>query len=530
MEEMLDFCHKTGRECYGKTDLPLLLEISKMINSSSNIKEVLYPVLKVITEYITAEKASLSILNRQKSKIFIEVGYGFENKAMPNVEYNIGEGITGEVVKTGQSIFIPKIHEDKRYLNKLQSKLLTKDRQDLSFICVPVLVQNQIAGAISIHRIYDQYLNQREMIRLLSIIGSLIAESVRARQDRIEEIEKLKEENAHLQNELKERFQPINIIGNSSKIREVYKLIEMVSKTNASVLIRGESGTGKELIADAIHYSSPRAKKPLIKVNCSALPESLIESELFGHEKGSFTGADQLRKGRFELAQGGSIFLDEIGDLPAQTQVKLLRIIQQREFERVGGTETFKSDVRIITATNRNLEELIKENKFREDLFYRINVFPIYLPPLRERINDIPILADHFIQKCNKQNMTDIKRISSSAIDMLMVYNWPGNIRELENCIERAAIMSADGVIRSNNLPPTLQTAKSSGTENQGTLDFIMERVEKQLIMEALTTTLGNSTKAGKMLGITERIMGLRIKKYNIDLKKYRQQKGINDE
>jgi Nif-specific regulatory protein len=260
------------------------------------------------------------------------------------------------------------------------------------------------------------------------------------------------------------------------------------------------------------------------------LPEGLIESELFGHEKGSFTGANSLRKGRFELAEGGSIFLDEIGDLPAQTQVKLLRTIQQREFERVGGTETFKSDVRIITATNRNLEELIKENKFREDLYYRINVFPVFLPALRERINDIPVLVDHFIQKCNELNMTNIRRISSSAIDMLMVYHWPGNIRELENCIERAAIMSTDGVIRSHNLPPTLQTAQSSGTENKGTLYSIMERVEKQLIVDALTSSLGNINKAALMLGITERIMGLRIKKYDLETKKYKKQRGIYDE
>lgn len=530
MDTRIDFCQKAGRMCYGKTDLPLLLEISQMINNSGNIKEVLQPVLETISNHVGAEKTTLSILNREKSKIIVEAEYGINKSASNQVEYNIGEGITGEVVKTGEPIFIPKIYEDKRYLNKLKTKLTTRDKQDISFVCVPVVVEKQIAGAISIQRVFDKFLDKHELFRLLSIIGSMITEAVRARQDRLEEIERLKAENAHLQSELKERFQPDNIIGNSGKMSEVYKLIERVAKTNATVLIRGESGTGKELIADAIHYNSPRADKPLIKVNCSALPEGLIESELFGHEKGSFTGADAQRKGRFELAEGGSIFLDEIGDLPAQTQVKLLRTIQQREFERVGGTETFKSDVRIITATNRDLEGLIKEDKFREDLFYRINVFPIFIPPLRERINDIPILVDHFIQKCNENNMTDIRRISSSAIDMLMVYNWPGNIRELENCIERAAIMSTDGVIRAHCLPPTLQTAKSSGTETKGTLNSIMERVEKQLIVEALTSSLGNGTQAAKMLGITERIMGLRIKKYKIDIRKYKQQKGLVDE
>jgi Nif-specific regulatory protein len=530
MNKGLDFCQKTGRECFGKTDLPLLLEISQMINNSGNIKEVLHPVLEIISNYIKAEQTTLSILNRERSKIIVEVGYGIEKGTSNQVEYNIGEGITGEVVKTGKPIFIPKIYVDKRYLNKLKTKLTTKDKQDLSFICAPVVVEKQIAGTISILRVYDKYLDQHELFRLLSIIGAMITESVRARQGKIEEIERLKAENEQLHTKLKTRFKVENIIGNSGKMQEVYELIERVATTNATVLIRGESGTGKELIADAIHYNSPRAKKPLIKVNCSALPEGLIESELFGHEKGSFTGADSQRKGRFELAEGGSIFLDEIGDLPAQTQVKLLRTIQQREFERVGGTETFKSDVRIITATNRDLESLIKEDKFREDLYYRINVFPIFIPPLRERINDIPILVDHFIQKCNEQNMTNIRRISSSAIDMLMVYNWPGNIRELENCIERAAIMSTDGVIKSHNFPPTLQTALSSHTENTGTLNSILERVEKQLIIESLTGAFGNSAKAAKMLGITERIIGLRIKKYNLDLKKYKEQKGGDDE
>jgi Nif-specific regulatory protein len=305
-------------------------------------------------------------------------------------------------------------------------------------------------------------------------------------------------------------------------MREVYKLIRTVAPTNASVIIRGESGVGKELIAEAIHNASKRAGMPFIKVNCSALPENLIESELFGHEKGSFTGADGQRKGRFELADKGTIFLDEIGDLPMLTQIKLLRVIQQREFDRIGGTKTIKTDVRIIAATNRNLEHLMKENLFRDDLYYRINVFPIYVPALRERKNDIPILVDYFITKYNKINSSHILRISSSAIDLLMLYYWPGNIRELENCIERAAILSMDGVIRSNNLPPTLQTAESSHTERTTTLDKVLEDVEKQMIIDTLVTTKGNLAKAAVIMGVTERILGLRIKKYDIDARRYK--------
>jgi Nif-specific regulatory protein len=305
-------------------------------------------------------------------------------------------------------------------------------------------------------------------------------------------------------------------------MRDVYSLVQMVGKTNSTVLIRGESGVGKELVADAIHEASPRKGKPFIKVNCSALPESLIESELFGHEKGAFTGADSQRKGRFELASGGTIFLDEIGDIPLSTQVKLLRMIQQREFERLGGTETIKSDVRIICATNRNLEEMITNDEFREDLYYRINVFPIYIPSLRERRDDIPILVDHFINKFNKENLTKIKRITTSALDMLMVYKWPGNIRELENCIERACILSTDNVIHSYNLPPSLQTADSSNTSAKGGMLYTVEQVEKQLIREALTTTKGNIAKAAENLKITERMLGTRLKKYDIEAWRYK--------
>jgi Nif-specific regulatory protein len=350
----------------------------------------------------------------------------------------------------------------------------------------------------------------------------MIAQAVRTRQEYAEEIENLQEENSKLKSELKERIRPAGIVGSSGKMQSVYELIEMVAPTNASVLIRGESGVGKELIADAIHYGSLRKKKPFIKVNCAALPDSLIESELFGHERGAFTGANIMRKGRFEVAEGGTIFLDEIGDLPSSTQVKLLRILQEREFERLGSTKPIKVDVRIVCATNRNLEEAIVENKFREDLYYRINVFPLFIPPLRERLNDIPGLVDHFIAKFNKTHNKTIKRISASAIDMLMVYHWPGNIRELENCIERACILSSDNVIRSNNLPPTLQTAVSSRTKSNGTLEAVIDKVEKQMLLDTLISTKGNMVKASEILGITERMMGIRIKKYDIDPKRFK--------
>jgi Nif-specific regulatory protein len=255
----------------------------------------------------------------------------------------------------------------------------------------------------------------------------------------------------------------------------------------------------------------------MVKINCAAIPEMLIESELFGYEKGAFTGADKLHKGRFELAEKSTIFLDEIGDLSPNLQVKLLRVLQEKEFQRLGGNETIRADVRIITATNRNLEEMIIKNEFREDLYYRLNVFPLFIPPLRERRGDIPLLVNHFIEKYNKIHGLEIKRISSTAIDLLMTYHWPGNIRELENCIERAAILSTDRVIRSHNLPPTLQSAASTHSRVDGSLEAILENVEKQMLIDALNISKGNMSKAAEQLKLTERMMGLRIKKYQID-------------
>jgi Nif-specific regulatory protein len=516
------FCERTGKPCYGDSELPLLFEISQRINNSIFLKDAMNSIMEIIAGYLGAERSLLSILNREVSNIFIEAGHGISHEEKKQGKYLIGEGITGEVVKTGKPVYIEKIKKAPGFVNKTKISLKTDNKEDISFVCVPITVEGEILGTLSIARKYDERILKEELIRILSVVGSLIASAVRARQGRMEEIERLRAENIELQNELQNRFIDENIIGNSSKMKEVYKQVQQVSKTQATVLIRGESGVGKELITDAIHYGSERAKNPLIKVNCAAIPESLIESELFGHEKGAFTGADKQKKGRFELAEGGSIFLDEIGELPLQIQVKLLRVLQEKEFERLGGTKTLKTDVRVIAATNRNLEEAIKDGSFREDLYYRLNVFPLFVPALRERLNDIPLLVDHFITKANKKNGTDIIRISSSAIEMLMIYRWPGNIRELENCIERAAILSTDKVIRPQNLPPTLQTAQSSGTTNKGTLQSIVEKVEKQLIIDTLTNQRGNVFQSAKELGISNRKLGLRIDKYDIDVSKYK--------
>jgi Nif-specific regulatory protein len=305
-------------------------------------------------------------------------------------------------------------------------------------------------------------------------------------------------------------------------MRDVFEMIEKVSASDASVLIRGESGTGKELVANAIHYNSLRAKEPFIKVNCAALPETLMESELFGHEKGAFTGATQRRIGKFERAHGGTLFLDEIGTLNLAAQAKILRVLQEKELERVGGDDTIKVDVRIITATNKPLEKALEKGDFREDLYYRLNIFPIYLPPLRERKTDILLLADFFLEKYRGKYKKDVKRITTPAIDMLMRYHWPGNVRELENCIERAMLLCNNHVVHSYNLPPSIQTAESSETVLPGSLSSALALFEKDFIIDALKNAQGNIAKAARALDTSERILGLRIKKYGIQTKQFR--------
>lgn len=357
---------------------------------------------------------------------------------------------------------------------------------------------------------------------LLSLFGSMIAQAYRIEYAVRGERERLREENQHLKLELKEKYDFSHIIGTSNAMKLVYEQVTQVARSNATVLLRGESGTGKELIANAIHYNSLRSKKPFVKVNCAALPESLIESELFGHEKGAFTGADRLKRGRFELAEGGTLFLDEIGDLPQQTQIKLLRVLQEREFERVGGTQTLRANIRLIAATNKDLETAIRNGQFREDLYYRLNVFTIFLPPLRERKSDILLLAEHFLEKYEREHNKRVRRISTPAIDMLMSYHYPGNVRELENAIERAVLACDASVIHSHHLPPTLQTAEVSGTVTDLSLAAAVAAFERGLIQDALKSTRGNVAKAAKLLVSTERILGYKIRKYGIEPARFR--------
>jgi two-component system NtrC family response regulator len=331
---------------------------------------------------------------------------------------------------------------------------------------------------------------------------------------------KLVQENRELRARLQERYTFGNIVYGSPKMEEVMGLVSRVAPSQATVLITGESGTGKELIAHAIHHASPRSGRPLVKVNCAALPEPLLESELFGHEKGAFTGALQRRIGRFEEADGGTVFLDEIGDLSPGTQVKLLRILQEKEFQRLGSNATLKTDVRVLTATHRDLDEARRTGLFREDLYYRLNVISIPLPPLRERREDIPLLIDHFLKKFSKENQKTISDLSKEARSLLLRYPYPGNIRELENLIERAVVLCRGEIITTQDLPFHLREGRSERMEGlsskeKGLIDTL-EEVEKDMILRALQQHGGIQTKAAESLGISERVLRYKMKKYEI--------------
>ncbi len=337
---------------------------------------------------------------------------------------------------------------------------------------------------------------------------------------RISERQNLIRENIELRDQLRERYKFDEIVSVSDSMEEVLNLAGRVAASNATVLLRGESGTGKELVAKAIHYHSPRAGFPLVKVNCAALPETLLESELFGHEKGAFTGATAKRIGRFEAADRGTIFLDEIGELTAAMQVKLLRVLQEHEFERLGGNQTIRTDVRVIAATNRDIEKAIKDGEFREDLYYRLNVVSIVIPPLRERKEDIPGLIDHFVTKYRNENKKEITGISAEARDLLMRYAYPGNVRELENIIERSVVLSKKGTITAADLP--LHVRGSLGAETlqpsalKDSLNATLDTVERGLIIEALKDAGGVQTRAAEKLGISERVLRYKLKKYKI--------------
>ena len=502
-------------------ELKLLYEISMALHESLDLKKSLYRVVDILAASLGMIRGTITILNPLRDEISIEVAHGLTRIAMERGKYRIGEGITGRVIATGYPFMVPKISEEPLFLNRTETRR-TEVNREFSFICVPIKKGAQVVGALSVDRPYDESFSLMDGEKFLSIIATMIAQHVINLETIYLERDQLRQENQRLRDELANRYHIINIVGNSSRMKEVFQMISQVSRSNATVLVRGESGTGKELVASAIHYASTRSKSAFVKVSCAALPTNLIESELFGHERGAFTGAVRQKAGKFELAHKGTIFLDEIGAIGMDVQVKLLRVIQEREFERVGGTDTIETDVRIIAATNKNLEEAMERGDFREDLYWRLNVFPIYLPPLRERKTDIILLADHLLEKYATENQKDIPGFSKTTIDMLMNYHWPGNVRELENCVERAVLLCEENIIQSYHLPPSMQTVNKPENSPDSSLKEVVEGIERERIVDALKSTRGNMAKAARLLGITERKFAYRAAKYAIDFHWYR--------
>jgi len=501
-------------------ELTVLYEISQLIGSSFDSHEVFSKILNTFHFHLGMNRGTITLLNPNTGELEIRAAHGLTEDEIGRGKYLVGEGITGKVVETGEPMVVPQIEKEPLFLNRTQSREnLTKS--NISFICVPIKNGPHVLGALSADRLFSEEIAFEEDIRLLSIVASMIAQGLKIQQMVLDEKTQLLSENITLKEKLKERYSLYNILGTSNKMTEVFQMIGRVADTDVTVLVRGESGTGKELVANAIHFNSARSSKPFLKLNCAALPDMLIESELFGHEKGAFTGAIEQRSGRFERADGGTLFLDEIGTLNLTAQAKLLRILQEKEFERIGGTRTLRVDVRIIAATSKDLERSIEEGTFREDLYYRLNVFPIFIPPLRERKTDILLLADYFVEKFNRKHKKKVQRISTPAIDMLMQYHWPGNVRELENCVERAVLFCADRVIHSHHLPPTLQTGEQSGTVPSLSFEGAIQNYEKELIIDALKNSGGNMAKAARLLKTTERVISYSVKKLQINPKTY---------
>jgi Nif-specific regulatory protein len=498
--------------------LSTLLDVSQAL-AGLDLKASLHRVLEILAAQYGAVRGLVSLVDADGDlRLVAADGAGDSSRA---VRYRMGEGITGRAVQSGKPIVVPRVSREPAFLHRA-ARRPELAHQELSFICVPIVLNRRAVGALAVDLRFKPDRQFDRSVKFLGVVASMIAQAIKIHRLIDEDRRRLVDENTHLRQELRERYDFSNLVGSSGPMRQIYEQVTQVAATNTTVLIRGESGTGKELIAHAIHYSSLRAKKPFVKVSCAALPESLIESELFGHEKGAFTGADARKKGRFELAEGGTLFLDEIGDVNLATQVKLLRVLQQKEFERVGGTETVKVNVRLIAATNKDLERSIAAGSFREDLYYRLNVFTMFVPPLRERKADLLLLVDHFLEKFAREHQRSIKRISTPAIDMLASYHWPGNVRELENTIERAVVTCDGEVIHGHHLPPSLQTAEASGTVPRVSLKDAVTAYEKDLLQDALKTTRGNRAKAARLLDSTERIINYKVRAYGIDAQRFK--------
>jgi Nif-specific regulatory protein len=499
------------------TRLRTLQQVQALLDEGRDVEGSVSAVLEMLGDRHRLRPCLLSLLDERTGQVQVAVAPGFSRHTREQVRYELGEGITGRVVASGRPVVVPQVGAEPLYLNRTGA---AREGEDRAFLCVPVSAGRRTIGALGALTHPRDTPDLRQACDFLAVVAGSIGQALRRFSPASAEAE---EDAPPRPLAVPHKADLGSFIGTSDAVVSMVEQALQVAATRTTVLVRGESGTGKELVAELIHRNSPRAERPLVKVNCAALPEGLVEAELFGHERGAFTGALARRKGRFELADGGTIFLDEVAEISPATQAKLLRVLQEREYERVGGTETLRVNVRLIAATNRDLEKAIANGTFREDLYYRLNVFTICVPPLRERRPDVLLLADHFALKYGREHGKVVKRISTPAIDMLMRYHWPGNVRELENCMERAVVLCDDAVVHSHHLPPTVQTAEGSGTIPAGSLKHAVATLEREMIADALKTTRGNQAAAAKLLQVSERVVNYKVRKLRIDCARFRE-------
>jgi Nif-specific regulatory protein len=509
-------------------ELTTLYEVSKLLGSSLDLNECLMGTLRLLSSFMGMRKGTIFLSDPMTGELSVHLALGVTPEEMARNKVQHGQGILGQVMRHGAPMVIPDVGVGPQSVHPGTLRQESPE-QPIAFLAVPIKVGGETIGVLSADRLSEEKESLDKDLNVLAIVASLVGQTVSLQQRLRQEREGLLAQTQSLQQALRGRYRLENMVGQSPRMRDVFEAVEQVSQTRATVLLRGESGTGKELVARAIHYRSPRASGPFVRVSCASLPQSLLESELFGHERGAFTGATALKKGRFELADGGSLFLDEIGDLPMPVQVKLLRVLQERCFERVGGTRTIAVDVRIIAATHQDLETAIGQGTFREDLYYRLNVVPILLPPLRERREDIPLLIEHFLARFNHENNRRV-RLTGRALQRLLGHEWPGNVRELENCIERMVIMARRRILLPEDLPLHLQptTDDPRGARlrppqpsarrpaaSEAALPTLRV-MEREQVVEALAQSGGIQARAAALLGITPRQFAYRLRKYGI--------------
>src|SRR5215212_1148094 len=523
-------------------ELSILNEIGQILSSTLELRDTFGRMMQIISDKLNMRRGTLVLLDDSTGRLRTEAAVGLTQDEIERGKYALGEGITGNVVATGRPRIVADVRKEPDFLNRTGRFNPTADDGQISFICVPIKIEGRTTGALSIDKPFVSDEQLRSDYRFLDIVSAFLSQAIQINRMVMRQKEVLLEENAQLRAQVRDRYRFENIIGDSPAMHEVFATVGQVANSRATVLLLGETGTGKEMIAKAIHYNSPRRERPLVRVNCGALTGTLLESELFGHVKGSFTGAIRDKVGRFEAADGGTLFLDEIGTLEPHLQVKLLRALQEREFERVGDTQTMKADVRVIAATNVDLQEEVAKGQFREDLYYRLNVVNIYLPPLRNRREDIPRLIDFFLDKYNSINNRSLKRISRDMLSILLRYPWPGNVRELENAVERAVVLSSGDDFTEDLLPLSVRmfaaqrrsTAASESIDtitkrlaDQAMADFemregeiyqlLIDQVEHALIDRALAKCGGVKTRAADFLGINRNTLNKKVKDLGIE-------------